>query len=391
MMYISLFPLVEPAYFSTIGSIHSLYRYGMYFILAIFTGLEINKYIIKKHLSEIHKTFLMTLVFSIYMLFSTLLAGNTLLMYERYIVPSVSLCLWIDYYGKQSLLNTLKVLCSILDLYIIINFATVIGMPNGLYSSVTQNGSDYFCWFLGYKNPQIRFFIPAIAFGLVYDYIRRGKLTLRSIIRIVLIIVTESKLDSSTSLVGLIIFVICYVLWRKYKGKIQNFRLLQLKYFVVLTIAVSVAIIFFNIQDNFSNILQNVFHRDNTLTDRVFIWELALLALARRCWWGYGLQDAVGSNSVIHATHCHNYYLQQVYTGGIVGFVLCMIMWLVASNEGNKNIRLMPVKVILFALISMLFMGITESLTEAPLLYPLLCLYGMSDIINENEKMKNID
>lgn len=179
---------------------------------------------------------------------------------------------------------------------IVINFITVMAFPNGLYTHITEKGSDYYCWFLGYKNPQIRFFLPAIGFNFVSDYFGGKKISFRTCVIILIILLTESRIDSSTSMVGLAVFAILYIVWRK-KEKIRRyFELFKLSYFYIAACVASILVVFFNIQSKFSFLIENVLHRNVGLTDRTIIWARVILAIKNNL---FGLRSTIWNGSRI--------------------------------------------------------------------------------------------
>lgn len=389
MTFLLLF-FLEPQFFQNYSMTHSLYKYLGYLGLAYVAMLWLAKHLKRGELSIRKKsgsTYVLIL-FAFWMLFVCLKNHTPLSIYLSNFVPILGVALWIDYYAEYSMEKTLRCLTFVVNTYIIINFATLLIWPEGLYSHITEKGSSYYCWFLGYKNPQIRFFLPAIAFNLCYDFVRYGKVKARSVLIFVIIFITELRLDSSTSLVGLFVFGVLYILWGRKEKLRRFFEVLKLSYFYIASIVISVSIVVFRIQEKFSYIITEVLHRDLTFTDRTMIWSNVLSRIAQRPLWGYGLQTGSAAEYYISATHAHNYMLNLIYTGGFVAFIIITVLWLLSSRYCKEFFHLKSCKVLMFICASFLIMGIAEALTEAPLMYPLLILISKLEFFQEKSYVR---
>lgn len=385
-----LLVLLEPQFFQNYSMIHNLYKYLGYLSFIYIAMLWVNrqfkkgKFGIKKKSGSLY----VFILFACWMLLVCFKNNTPISLYLSNFVPILGVALWIDYYAAHSVESTLRCLTFVVDIYIIINFATILIWPEGLYSHITEKGSSYYCWFLGYKNPQIRFFLPAIAFNLCYDFVRYGKIQMRSVLILIIVFITESRLDSSTSLVGLFVFCVLYILWGRKEKLRRFFEVLKLSCFYIVNIVISILIVVFNIQEKFSYIITETLHRDLTFTNRTIVWSNVLLRIAQRPVWGYGLQTGDVAEYYISATHAHNYMLNLIYTGGFVAFAIITVLWLISSQRCKEFFHLKSCKVLMFICASFLIMGITEALTEAPLMYPLLILISKLEFFKEKSNVK---
>ena len=110
------------------------------------------------------------------------------------------------------------------------------------------------------------------------------------------------------------------------------------------------------------------------MTDRTIIWARVILAIKNNLIWGYGLQSGTVAEYYISATHAHDYMLQIIYTSGLIGFILISLLWIVASHYCTVGFESSGIKMLMLCSAGILVMGITEALTEAPLVYPMLIL-----------------
>ena len=368
-----LIPFIEPQFFQTIKWVHFAYKYWGYFILVMLCVCFFANQI-KSQRIESDKCTVVLLLYSLWLLASCFKNHTPISIYLSNYVPIIGISLIITIYGKDKLSDVVDAMIILANVMIVINFITVMAFPNGLYTHITEKGSDYYCCFLGYKNPQIRFFLPAIGFNFVSDYFGGKKISFRTCVIILMILLTESRIDSSTSMVGLAVFAILYIVWRK-KEKIRRyFELFKLSYFYIAACVASILVVFFNIQSKFSFLIENVLHRNVGLTDRTIIWARVILAIKNNLIWGYGLQSGTVAEYYISATHTHDYMLQIIYTSGLIGFILISLLWIVASHYCTVGFESSGIKMLMLCSAGILVMGITEALTEAPLVYPMLIL-----------------
>jgi O-antigen ligase len=166
-----------------------------------------------------------------------------------------------------------------------------------------------------------------------------------------------------------------YIIWRRYKKK-RFFDFLQLKYFYFASGIISILIIGFSFQNNFADIIEQLFDKSVTFTGRTNIWELALSKVPESPWIGHGMESlhVIVGDAYFDAPHAHNYFLQQLFSVGIIGLIIATMIWLTASKNCHRYFNSESAKALMLAAAALIFTGITESLTEAPLLYPLLCL-----------------
>lgn len=386
--FLLLLPFVEPHYFKQIGIIHRLYMYSAYIVLFILAFFWLSS--LSKNKSFANRHYLLLVTYIVIIFVSCLINKTPIQKFILDYVPILGISTWIDYYIDKSIQKTLKCLVVMAYLFTIINFATIVFFPNGLYKTMTEKGSYYLCWFLGYKNPQIRFFLPAIGFVLVSDFTEKGTLGIKSLFYIAIVVLSESKLNSATSLIGLAIFALLYVIFGRRERLHKYFEVLKLKYFYIGCAVITILVVLFSFQQYFAYLIENVLNRELDLTNRTIIWGKVLMCIADKPILGYGLQDSAVAESYIWAPHAHNYFLQQIYVGGLIAFVVITIYWFGLSRNCEKYFNLKSTKVLMFISISMLVMGITEALTEAPLFYPLTIMMSELYYFSEPEVSRKI-
>ena len=382
LMFVLLFPLIEPAFFQTFEIVHMLYNIGK---IAVFLLFFLTYIIKRKFPSKV--IILMGLMLGFMMLACKFGRGNINSTLNAYL-PYLVIMMWLDLYMQQDLKGTLKVFVFLLDVYAILDFISLIVFPNGLYISRSYQATDYVCWFLGYKNPQVRFLLPYIALLLIRDNVFYKKTTKLSYIKIVFIIFITLKLKSTTGLIGAVLFLtLNFIFGSKKISKLKYYvlKILNIKIIYILIAILAVLMIFFGIQNNFAFFIEDILHKDVDLTDRIYVWNTVIDVVKDKVVLGEGVMYAELSREVVGASHAHNYFLNTVYNGGIISLVLLSIIWLITGKESNKYIDNYNVRIVVFMSIVFLVMGLTESLTATILLYPIVLLAYNSKILSEND------
>ena len=219
-----------------------------------------------------------------------------------------------------------------LGLFVLINFATVLLFPQGMYefNTFTQN------YFLGYRNNSIMLFFPAIIFSIVRSLRKYNKLTLSSFVITAVSFATVILAFSATSVIGMTVFTLFLLL--ALINKMPNF--LNIITYLAINIAYFFGVIILRLQEAFAFIIVDMLGRDLTFTGRTKIWDSALAAFAKSPVFGVGEIENQASRDLIGATHAHNYYLDLLYKSGLPGFLIffaILIICGVALYRNRKN------------------------------------------------------
>lgn len=249
---------------------------------------------------------------------------------------------------------------------VIINIATIILYPNGLYANEDSAYSENF-W-LGYDNMHVRFQIPAMMMACATDVIRKGKIKKFTWIIIGIIVFSNVIRQCSTSIVTLAISLCLLLFFDKFQQK-KIFRVLYspITSFVVLVVG-TIIVVSFSLGTMDVPILSditNFFDKDTSLTGRDYIWANTLLQLQYQPFLGYGYQNPeTVSETLAHGAGFgfspHNLLLEILYYGGIIMalWVLFIYIHLAIIYRANKSRYLCIISATWLFTISI--MGLTE-------------------------------
>ena len=235
--------------------------------------------------------------------------------------------------------------CKILSKYffvvILINFLTVLCVPEGLYATYSDILNPY-NWFLGFDNIHVLTFVLAGVSSLIVDYSRNGLSKLSFISRSILVLGTLTVFVrfSATSIVIMLIFDLA-ILLRKRLAKLKS---LHFGAIAVILVVISVGLftgLFLDLAINFANAFFGTGNKDQTVLDRFAIWQKTIDAINTQGAWvlGLGIQGSSATIAQISITHAHNQLLEEIYVGGIIelSLLVAMIFVIFKKLEDNRN------------------------------------------------------
>lgn len=375
LLILMLIPYIKPPYFNQIYIIKNLYN--IFEIIVLF--IIVLMFFKKKEYSKIYIYFVIFLAISFAI---TLFKGESIVYCAQLYIPTFAISTLVEFNIRTNPRKIITALLLILVPYAIINFITILFFPNGLYFNLTRNNSKYLCWFLGYKNPQIRILLPMVVLLFIYSSLSNKKTSKFTIIIFILTWLTILRLESSTALIGMTLFTVALFI-----KNIKFFKVIIKKinfvFLLTMSIIVIILIVKFNIQNYFAFFIENVLHRNLDFTDRVFIWKSAFNYIFKSPLIGYGIRNDDIVYNFINATHPHNYILYNLYNVGIIGTFVLLKIWNLCYKSLNKNINRKEATYLYICLLSFIIMGFTESLTDCDLLFPLLIIGYNLDYIKK--------
>ena len=358
-------------------------------------AIVIILYIYRRKLSNI--IFLIA-IYYLYQIIVTACLGGDLRSIVMTSVQFSSLCLLAEICITKNKIQYINIMTFIMEIYIYINFITIIVFPEGMYRTISTN--NQYNWFLGYKNQLINFMLPALMFSIInYYYTSKKKNMLKNKVRMIALficcIATAVIQWSAATLV--IIFIMCmYVLLRKaLSTKIFNF-----KTYLLTNIILTFSIVVLRIQNLFSFIIVDILNKDITLTGRVYIWDKVMYYISQNFVLGYGVEDYsyrllkmqfgnIYWLSNYAALHAHCRFLEVFYRGGIILLAIYVLILILTSKKlvSNKDtIFSMILSVSLFAYLTGMM---TEWYDYSPLFFVMIVMAYYSDSFSdENLKLK---
>lgn len=391
--------LFQPSYFTQLPVLDKVYD-----VLQILAGLCIGicylAEIVRKR--RINPIVALVAVYYGILILSTLLNQGDMKGILLRSANFVIICMMLDLiavYNPKGLISSLLI---VLEAMVYLNLVTILIFPEGLYAS------DYFSayWFLGYKNQMINVMLPAACFGMIrYHMETEGKLEknwkawIRAFILILTTVLSAVLVHSGASILITGAMLIFFLFQGCFVDKLFNFR-----NYLILNILLFFVIVIFRIQNLFAFLIEDILHKNLTLTGRTVIWDRTLELIGEKPILGHGvpfyedrkLQYAIETKWINKAAglHAHDRFLETLYRGGIVLLIHYLAILLTTNHYLMKFRKLKGAKIIAFTLFVYLTGMITEFYDFSPMFFGLMTLScycdrfesaGMKDAENGTE------
>lgn len=272
-----------------------------------------------------------------------LMVGSALqIVYFTYGYLLSTIYMYRDKYGYIQMLR------NILLVFFLINFATIVLFPNGLYTVARTFGfeDDNRYWFLGFKNgiPKYGLVLTALC-ALTYQDSRNRKDLWLIWISVVSSVLSAVLIQSGSGMVSnvLLAFLIWLVL-REKKSKIAELCRMR-NYVIAVCIAFVGLVLTTKLLENryIQYFITEVLGEKLTLSGRTLIWARVFEVVRENFLFGIGYLDSSDVARIIGVTRntvdAHNFYLEIMLEGGIVGFILMIALFarLVIVMERYRN------------------------------------------------------
>lgn len=184
----------------------------------------------------------------------------------------------------------------------------------------------------------------------------------------------------ATGIVCIVLFLLCVYYFLIIKTSMHKHFAFIL---TCIGITLNYLIVYFNIQNYFSFLIENILHKTLSLHDRTYIWEVVLAKIARSPVWGYGtMYERVKWYSRILLAH--NLWLQIMLAGGIVLTVSFIVLLLLIAKNIDR-IDDLKIKSICIASI-----GVILALSITEVVYTTYMFWIILTILSEAYLIKKI-
>lgn len=299
-----IFPFIKPNYFIHIDVINNVYN-----ILQIINFLIILVLYIKDR--EISKQLIIVTVMQIALVFTTVINDGEIIDLIKSSIQIISFSMIIEYLMKKDIKTFFRAITIVLCVLLFANFITILYKPDGFLIGYLKK------WLFGTKNNHFSLILPCIMCSYIYYKYIRNNTIIKFLIILSISIISIFIMQSATSLVAMII-LLAYFLFYKF---LKVNKKINAKAFMICYLLLFIGVIVFQVQNNFSYIIEDVLNKDLTFTGRTDIWKRAIDFIEKSPIIGYGNESNIvrvfkfNSKSSIH---CHNMILEIIYQGGII-------------------------------------------------------------------------
>lgn len=244
------------------------------------------------------------------LLASTVLGGGSWVNWAFDASGVAGVCLLVEQCVDTDVRALLRGMIWLLGGMCVLNLISIPMFPEGI-------GNDWGLYFMGLDNGSALYIIPLLGVTAIYANDRGWPLLVQFGL-MALFSATVFILWSATGMVAVAAFLALFVLYRvRRSGLVFNVCTLYVVYAVGF-----VLIVVLRASDKFAFLIENVLHKDVTLTLRLSIWDSALGFIAQKPLLGYGLLPRAAIMDMLTVTHCHNFILQVLFQTGAVGLAV---------------------------------------------------------------------
>lgn len=317
---------------------------------------------------------------------STYLGSGEYNSYIVYFTQALTATLFVEVEMKKKKIEVVIVIRNVLFFFLLINLMTLIAFPQGLGVYRYNESSDNFYYFLGLRIAFTPFILTELFLSHVVDYMQGKSFSSFTRISFVIGLLTFFIEKIAT---GLFAIIIIYALMFLIRRKNIKFNM----YIIYFIYAIGfVLIVVYNIQYKlpfFSYLLEDMMHKDLSFDNRTTIWASTIAAFLKQPLLGYGVTGGGGIlvefKYRVATLSAHNQMLNTLYEGGIVSFILFMIMFGVVAEKIKKCFSLKLNRLYSCFLIGYLMVMFTEVQTTKALLFITLSIIAnTNELIEEN-------
>lgn len=258
------------------------------------------------------------------------------------------------------------------------NYLTILLFPKGMYSLHLNTWSSAENWLLGNRNIMITYLFPACVIAFLYRQYGGKFWRTMGVYFISLLSVTLPPVASSTSTVGIIIFLLMLILIRS-GFKFNAYFLLG------MNVAAFFAIVVFRMQNWFLGEIVQLLGKNLTFTGRTSVWDFYLQIISAKPLLGYGVMQAIDIFSKFRftATNAHDMVFQFLYEGGAVQLALYLSMVVIVFKRLKMVQEQNVAQGLGAALFAFQIMGLTEAHQRFAFVFSLYYLAFFADQISK--------
>lgn len=275
------------------------------------------------------------------MLVSTIIQGADFKAAIVQALSVISICLYFDYFMR---IDSRKAISTLMLPLVFMSILTALTMfifyPEGMYTvgdeSVGRVEHQNYLW--GFDNSSIFNFIPGMyLLGLYALLTNKKKASRRTFIILLFISLAFLYMFSITAFLGSFALILIFVFLIFKRNRIKLFTTRNL---MVLVIVLSLILLIGNNRIGILMDFSKATDKFYSIQARFNIWNLVIE------WWqkspiiGYGIEDKLLIADKIQLDHPHNYFMDVLYRGGILGIVMLIGMFIKLLKEKWSDSRL---------------------------------------------------
>lgn len=339
---IILLGLYKPGYVYEVKNLDTMYTIFQFFSLMLCAVIAV-KYFRKLFIPE----FILIVGIKLYTLLITVLMQGSIQDFGYSFIWILCEIILFSYYLRLKHYLGIKIIYLTLATLVFINLVSIISFPKGMYNFE----SERIYTFLGHANTTSVFSFPLFVLSIIF--IKQNIWKYFSCTNIIICVVSTVLIQSATAFVIYTVFILLNFIFAIKKQFPK--RILFTVYVIVMLL--SVGIVFFNIQNIFSFLIENILHRELNFTNRDYYWGITINYI-KNSFLGYGY---VAGTSRIGGLGSHDSLLEILFEGGVFLLFLYTVWFWKISKLLDKARDNEIIKILILSLTATMLNCITES------------------------------
>ena len=305
-------------------------------------------------------------------------------VYGMLFLSYVAIFMFIEAQLQDSFEFAVGCMAFLLGAYIVVNLLTVLLFPGGLFlSGATHNP----CYLLGHRNTIVKYAIPMIAVCALWAYVKKqSRYLIYTGVFFGINLLAAFRVWSGSALVSLVLMGgVMFVALIMKKGK--------LSWAYIGGISLFVAVSIYRIQEKFAFLIEDILHKDMSMTGRTDFWDIGIGLLKQNMMTGVGQIQGIDLGKYLEGFFTlHSFYLDMLVRGGLVLFVAFWAVMFGVSRKISATKDATVKAIFLGCMSGYLCLGLVEPISDAVfvLLFAVLLVgYWAADRSKGNEIQSN--
>lgn len=293
------------------------------------------------------------------LLSSTILNNNELSRFISLTISPITVVLAISIGKSNGNLNSIiKYTYLYHGLLIVINFILVILFPDSLF--IDGRGMGVMYLFGNYQGNFNWFVVFVVLSQYTYQCIFNKSSNIRYFNNgiYILMFITSLIVWSVTTMIALGVCFLLVFLYDRYRSSFKVFNIFT-SFFMGFSLTIFIGV--FDGLKYFSFIIETIFHKSISMGSRTLFWENAMKYFFASPVLGMGFESSAESIENIGKSTAHNHYINILYNGGIIYFILTLALIYIVHQTLRDKIEVKFVRCLSAGLISYFVYFITEA------------------------------
>lgn len=350
LFLILIIPFIKPAEY-VFGSLFD----NFIDLWKLFSSLAAIYLYVKK--SEVSSFIIATALYQTANIFPTVFSGSENLKWQVIMTLSniafaIIAELGIKYY-RRDFLTAISLYGGLMSLIMAVTM--YIYYPNGMDQKEFMDLlGDRNYYFLGHDNGSFFVVFAIQIFSFINCIDKKGRLTVGTVLFWLFVDSAFIYVKSAAAVAAVVLlWVYVFLAMKKDISGIFNFRT-----YIAAALILFFAVVIFRLHTYFPFIIEDIFHKNMTLTGRTVLWDRAIAYIKHSPFIGYGQEPIALLLNKFGISHVHNIILEIMYKSGAVGMMLYAVVIGLAGTKlmrfrGNRINDLTAFALFLFFMISM--------------------------------------